>query len=590
MAPPSLPADVYHGILSYLPPSTLIKCRLTSREICAIATPFTFRHVRLEAAYETSRFVHIAESDTLRPLVKEMTIDTWVGPDFSYHENEMLRMPRDYFRALPLIGRFKRLKILNLRFSTHCGNDRRPSYYGVSIDESYDFRLCVLDTVFRCLTGTWSEKRQLRLEDRARIWFDDDDDDDENDLATAGPRSRALPVSLLEAIEDQSQGHIELSCLTVSNLADYDDVRLTSSAAFQQVISSKTLRKLKLLVTTEQEDAAPENAIWLPEKYNFFESLPQTWLTPSVAQNLRVLSLFCQDYWGWNAKFDFRAVNPGSGFPNLRVLALGNYTFTHEWQIEWVASLGLQNGRGGLEELYLDDCPILCHARITGPLDSSTTTYDSSDGKQFEFSNEGYPRKDIMAGGRWPADSTTVSVSIDLRWHIIISHWKESMKGLRVFKMGHGAWQDEHKMIVSEANFGKVPRPRYVPGFGVRTRPIRLSKTEPGARRDLPQAFEDTNFLTYDCPSPPLPGEEQVDTTTFVSPKYRHGVGLGHQKRDLLQYIDFDINIGPSAWLQAEEGKNLADVSTQKMDEQAYDEIMSLVQQRNVTFGSRTAL
>lgn len=46
-----------------------------------------------------------------------------------------------------------------------------------------------------------------------------------------------------------------------------------------------------------------------------------------------------------------------SPLPNVRVLTLRNYGFSHDWQVEWIASLGSDNGRGGLEELYLDDCP-----------------------------------------------------------------------------------------------------------------------------------------------------------------------------------------------------------------------------------------
>ena len=60
-----------------------------------------------------------------------------------------------------------------------------------------------------------------------------------------------------------------------------------------------------------------------------------------------------------------RLVNPGSGFPSLRVLALGNDVFSHDWQIDWVASLGSQNGRGGLEEIYLLSC---CRPRFYNPL------------------------------------------------------------------------------------------------------------------------------------------------------------------------------------------------------------------------------
>jgi len=53
---------------------------------------------------------------------------------------------------------------------------------------------------------------------------------------------------------------------------------------------------------------------------------------------------------GFFPKLDLRTIH----FPQLRTLALGNYTFTHDWQLEWITSHALT-----LQNLYLDDCPIL---------------------------------------------------------------------------------------------------------------------------------------------------------------------------------------------------------------------------------------
>lgn len=132
-----------------------------------------------------------------------------------------------------------------------------------------------------------------------------------------------------------SGGAIELRSLTVSNLADRDDKRLTSSPAFKAVLSSPSFVDLKMLVTDKFKPLDnTELALHHPDKYNFFESLPATWLAPVVTQNLRTLSLYYHgSYWGWCPKLDFRLVNPapgGGGFPNLRVLALGHYVFSHD--------------------------------------------------------------------------------------------------------------------------------------------------------------------------------------------------------------------------------------------------------------------
>lgn len=40
-------------------------------------------------------------------------------------------------------------------------------------------------------------------------------------------------------------------------------------------------------------------------------------------------------------------------FPNLRYLALGNHTFTQNWQVDWIISHG-----SSLVTLILEDCPI----------------------------------------------------------------------------------------------------------------------------------------------------------------------------------------------------------------------------------------
>lgn len=46
-------------------------------------------------------------------------------------------------------------------------------------------------------------------------------------------------------------------------------------------------------------------------------------------------------------------------FPRLKTLALGNYTFTHDWQLDWLATHSAT-----LEELYLDDCIVVYYAKL----------------------------------------------------------------------------------------------------------------------------------------------------------------------------------------------------------------------------------
>ncbi|KAH7124503.1 hypothetical protein EDB81DRAFT_664450, partial [Dactylonectria macrodidyma] len=224
----------------------------------------------------------------------------------------------------------------------------------------------------------------------------------------------------------QADSLIPLRALTIQNLADYDDKRLTESEAFLRVMTSGNLVDLKLHIAFQVAEWTPETDMGFTEKHDMLEDLHETWLSPGVASNLRVLSLYCDYYWGWTPRMDFRFVNPvEGGFPTLRVLALGRYVFSHVWQADWFASQGRMNPCGGLRELYLDDCPILFHAEYCGPLDHGTT---------------GYPRSDVMTGDPISMGYESHERPYLLRWHTILSHWREKMTALRVFKMGTGSW------------------------------------------------------------------------------------------------------------------------------------------------------
>ncbi|KAJ0150646.1 Uncharacterized protein HZ326_6813 [Fusarium oxysporum f. sp. albedinis] len=93
--------------------------------------------------------------------------------------------------------------------------------------------------------------------------------------------------------------------------------------------------------------------------HEFFQVLPSQWLSPSVVENLQVLSLFYSHYRRWFPRMDLSQIR---ALPYLKVLALGSYIFTNERETDWIASLKTSNRSGGLEELYLEDCPILHRA------------------------------------------------------------------------------------------------------------------------------------------------------------------------------------------------------------------------------------
>ncbi|CAJ2511996.1 Uu.00g076210.m01.CDS01 [Anthostomella pinea] len=414
-------------------------------------------------------------SEHLRRHIRDICIDTRVGPGFEYQRNEAFKPPAAFFRALPCLRLFSGLQELHLKFTEYCGNEEK-AYTSISIEEDYNFqyRYWVLWTVFSCLAGEWNVAQSQDIYDDmdAAVCENDelvDGEDFFEDLAKDAASSN-----------EQSTGPIALKALSICNLADYDDVRFTSSDLFKKVLESPTLTELKVYVVFQTDEMDPWHKIYLPEKYDFMESLCKTWLAPAVAKKLTVLSLFCEEPWGWNPKMDFREVNPGrgpeSGFPNLKVLALGYFVFSHEWQIEWFSSLGRLNGHGGLRELYLDDCPIMhaVHSRVR--LDERPET-------------AGYPLKEKMT-----SEFQDVNVEdrlYPMRWHHLLTHRGESMSGLTVFMMDKGQWWNQSHVDPPYKEWSHLEVSRF---------------------------FDRRNFETYDCPAP------ELDDTGKKFSRYFHGV------------------------------------------------------------------
>ncbi|KAH7129974.1 hypothetical protein B0J13DRAFT_563623 [Dactylonectria estremocensis] len=518
----NLPPEIIDQVFSTLPAAPLRNLRLVNRQLGTIATAWAFRHVRLgsrQGCYDHQHFVWIAQSEQLRPLVREVTCDTWLGPTALHCDQFAFKHPSDFLNALPLLRCFRNMSSLHLRFSEHTRHDDTDTMD----TETDNFRYRVFDTVFNCLAGTWSTERQLEIDEEVLPYsFEADYETAPAEVADMGP--------------------IPIRELTVSNLSDYHDERLTGSEVFKSVISSSSLKDLKMSITLQEVEKdhhgdgyLPSDALWFREKYDMFESLPRTWLSPSVAGNLSVLSLYSRDYWGWNPRMDFRAVRPGNGpdtgFPSLKVLALGSYVFSHEWQVEWIESLGQMNGSGGLEELYLDRCPILIQARHDAPADFGTTIVGTdSDGNNVTISNEGYYQMDVMLDDELFEPFMTYE-DYPLRWHHILPRWRQSMKALKVFKMGHSSWDSAptQTMDVWCSDDGRQERDR----------------------ENLETLLHHNNFRSFNSPSPP-PSERDNISQGRIPPgrleKYRYGTGINQHPRHQVAYIYFDIGVGPSQW------------------------------------------
>lgn len=489
-----------------------LACRLVCRDMTPVATSFVFRHVRLEAIrVMDGHFMNIALSPSLRDYVREVTCDTWVGGRFVDHVYHPYLLLTRFAKHLPCLRLFRNLHTLHLRFSPHCAKPgRSTSTY--ALEESTVFRYSVLDTVFRCLDGTWSAKEQEKIDSDLRIH--------------GGILTSDYHVPDDDAFVD---GPIPIHTLTIANLADYNDTRLTKSAAFQNVINSGNLRDLKLLIATGRNITVTDPTIHYRDRQNMYESLPTTWLSPGLAQHLRVLSLYGAGYWGWHPKMDFRLVNPtgesGSGFPNLKVLALGKYVFSHEWQIDWIANLGKNNRNGGLEELYLDNCPILACAAHPPPMDTSTTNLGlDADGKEIIISNHGYPRPEAEVHDYQVPGETDHAFC--LRWCDILTRWQDTMPSLKVFKADKESWTIEKTDHAT-------------PMYGIRPE-----------RELLAHRRNHNEFRNYNCPSPP---EERA-----LAEKYMGGcvtlwlmfrTPLVTHPEFPLHYVKFDRELNSSALL-----------------------------------------
>lgn len=118
--------------------------------------------------------------------------------------------------------------------------------------------------------------------------------------------------------------------------------------------------KITARLTDESTDRMGPYTISEPERHTFFaRDLVEYWLKP-VQDNLVHLKLESTCFWGWIPKCDLRSIH----FPKLKSLELGEMTFTHDWQVDWIISHGAT-----LKHLSLRDCPIVHDIWIGHALD-----------------------------------------------------------------------------------------------------------------------------------------------------------------------------------------------------------------------------
>lgn len=505
----NFPDDVLRHVFSYLPQETLAQCRFLSRAVEPLARAFVFRQTRLEVDSDVELFLNIVRSERLRPYVRELTVDLSqekrpVSDSIDY--GAQVEQRRQALMAVPLVRLFSGLRTLNLRFSEaqNHGEDTTPQD---SVPPT--FSTVYTEKILQCISGCWTKESQDQWVRGWHTWSRSRVEALRNLMILLEPGDPDLlkESEQFGAIQQFPDSAINLSTLTISNLSEQDSEYLTSSATMRHFLETQSLSTLQLLTTSgaHASDTFNSEGPILQNRYRFLRNLPSTWLSPPIANRLRTLSLYAQEYWGWTPKMDLRALG---GLPNLRTLALGLYVFTHQWQVDWVAELGSDNGRGGLEELYLDNCPILWRGRVPSPLDS-----------------EAFPLEEVMIERTYHPNREHVEVDVDLRWSTVLDEWRRRMPSLKVFRMGSGNWDGAYSTEIAMAQTAS------------RAQSVR------GAYLSTKHRAVDAMHVNYDKPP--------------IEALYRHGqdaiqdgVGLSQRREFLLQYIRFEIALGSQHWVE----------------------------------------
>ena len=149
--------------------------------------------------------------------------------------------------------------------------------------------------------------------------------------------------------------------LSIENVpSDY----MSTSLDFSELLQN--IRRLELrTITLQNSTFHPNRKKPYRETMSFYARLPRLWIMPA-SQTLTVLHLSADAPWGWYPKIDLRGIH----FPHLKDLMLSRFTFSHDWQMDW-----LLNHSRSLKRLSLTKCAILDHATST----------------RQHFDSEGYP-------------------------------------------------------------------------------------------------------------------------------------------------------------------------------------------------------
>lgn len=220
-------------------------------------------------------------------------------------------------------------------------------------------------------------------------------------------------------------GNPLLNHIGIKYLQDLPFEAVTQSPDFQAVMSRIT--KLSLYISTEYDE---EESIDKAELHSFFSThLARLWLNP-IAHNLTYLKLYADTYWGYIPRCEL------PHFPRLKKLALGKWSITHDKQLKWILAHAPT-----LEELTLDDCPIVHCTLLHGPRDADNYPLSTA------ISAQGGARN------MW---------QYERRWWQVLDLFRSGLGRLRRFGCGEGPWECFREWEDSDLLAPDVPWKGYV--------------------------------------------------------------------------------------------------------------------------------
>ncbi|KAL3442939.1 hypothetical protein BJX65DRAFT_312400 [Aspergillus insuetus] len=362
----SLPTEILDRIFSIVDLQTCKALRLANQWLSTIGQRWVFDTAVVSPTDAScDRLDQILDSTSLASCVTKIYLNTWdlnnenvEGQYFEHDDAEDdTGLHPRFWSVFDHLKDFPRLQSVVLRFHQECDEDEM-----YEVPQSSEFRSAVMARMMAVLNSLPQPVQELALRDIENVNMTDEE--------------------------------------TVANL--------------QNVLGG--LRSLRLNITNVSRGMSGSSDYHRYAPQKFHSELPSFWLKPTMS-NLENLTLYSSLYIGFFPICDLRGVH----FPRLKKLALGNHSFIHDSQLQWILSHS-----STLTELYMDDCAIVWEAGI----------YDR------EGEPTLLPREDFRTHPDLPDQLYT---TYDKRWVDYFRAFEKGLPNLRHFRFGHSPyWWDEH--------------------------------------------------------------------------------------------------------------------------------------------------